>query len=327
LKETPFFVNIKDTSRTQQMSETMTFEQQFFPATSTLVMDVPLTCIDPLPSDTFTNEKSNSDMGFDDYSVEVLEPTPIGYANIKIVEHIPLMAATWLEEGYLSSFLTLLQEPKVQGGAPALTKRTADDDDDDDDSSSVTSSSKNCSDESNFKASQLVQWTARFEDLVAFRNKYNHCLVPLTWPENPGLAHWIKRQRYQYSLKQEGKHSTLSPDREEALSKLGFIWDSHAAQWEERLKELDEFRDTHGHCYVPTKYPENPKLSIWVKCQRRQYKLFQTGGRSNMTAERISRLLRVGFVFYPRVAKRSLSISSTVSNGRGGGGGMEYSCL
>jgi Helicase associated domain len=308
------------------MSETMIFEQKLFPATNSTIVDIPLTCVDPSPWDTTTNEKSNSDLAFD-YE-EGLEPTPIGYENIKIVEQsrIPLLAATWLEEGYWSSFLTLLQEPKVQGGAPSLTTTTTDDDDGDD-----SSCSKNCSDESNFKASQLVQWTARFEDLVAFRNKYNHCLVPLTWPENPGLAHWIKRQRYQYSLKQEGKHSTLSPDREEALSKLGFTWDSHAAQWEERLKELEEFRDTHGHCYVPTKYPENPKLSIWVKCQRRQYKLFQTGSRSNMTAERISRLLRVGFVFYPRVAKRSLSISSTMSNGRGGGGsgsgGMEYSCL
>jgi hypothetical protein len=27
--------------------------------------------------------------------------------------------------------------------------------------------------------------------MVAFREKYGHCLVPLNWPANPSLAHWV----------------------------------------------------------------------------------------------------------------------------------------
>ena len=49
------------------------------------------------------------------------------------------------------------------------------------------------------------------------------------------------------------------------LEQLGFVWDSHASGWEERLKELKDFKDMHGHCRVPKTYAENPQLAIWVK--------------------------------------------------------------
>ncbi len=39
------------------------------------------------------------------------------------------------------------------------------------------------------------------------------------------------------------------------------------------IQELLTFRDTHGHCNVPQKYPENPALGAWVAQQRRRYKL------------------------------------------------------
>ena len=43
------------------------------------------------------------------------------------------------------------------------------------------------------------KWNARYQDLVEFRRRTGHCLVPLEYQENPPLAHWIKRQRCQYS--------------------------------------------------------------------------------------------------------------------------------
>jgi len=39
------------------------------------------------------------------------------------------------------------------------------------------------------------------------------------------------------------------------------------------MQELLTFRDTHGHCNVPQKYPDNPALGAWVAQQRRRYKL------------------------------------------------------
>jgi hypothetical protein len=157
-------------------------------------------------------------------------------------------------------------------------------------------------------ADQSDRWNERFQELCQFRREYEYCCVPSHWPKNRPLALWVKRQRYQYRIKNAGQRSTMTEDREKLLEQLGFVWDSRSAFWEERLNELHAYRDMHGHCNVPTKYPENPKLTVWAKCQRRQFKLFCTEGskRSNMTLERISKLARVGFVFNPRKAKRQI---------------------
>jgi hypothetical protein len=154
-----------------------------------------------------------------------------------------------------------------------------------------------------FRSNQLEQWSQRYQELIEFKDEFKHCLVPLSWPRNPSLAHWVKRQRHQYRAKNEGKHSTMTPDRQAALESLGFVWDSHAAGWEMRWKELSEFREIYGHCKVPKKYPKNPQLAVWVKCQRRQFKLFCQGTESNITRVRIEKLLALGFVFSPRIHK------------------------
>jgi hypothetical protein len=145
------------------------------------------------------------------------------------------------------------------------------------------------------------RWQLRLEELEEFGKEHGHCCVPSNWPENPSLAQWVKRQRYQHKLKTEGKHSNLTDEREAALNKQGFVWDSHAIFWDERLSELCAFRDKHGHCNVPTKYPDNQPLAVWAKCQRRQFSLFFQGDhRSNMTLERASKLVLAGFVLNPR---------------------------
>jgi hypothetical protein len=157
-----------------------------------------------------------------------------------------------------------------------------------------------------YSVHQTSRWGQRYQDLIEFRKEYGHCVVPSYLPKNMPLALWIKRQRSQFKLKKEGKHSNMTDEREQILSSLGFVWDSHAAFWEERLGELRTFQDEYGHSNVPTKYPENPQLAIWAKCQRRQFKLFTQGehSRSHMTLERISKLASVGFVFDPRKMRR-----------------------
>lgn len=158
-----------------------------------------------------------------------------------------------------------------------------------------------------FRNDHLEQWNQRFHELIQFRKDFNHCNVPLNWPRNPSLSHWVKRQRFQYRIKAEGKHSTLTDERQVLLEGLHFVWDSHAAGWEERLNELREFHKANGHCNVPKKYPANPSLAIWVKCQRRQFKLLRAGKTSNMSPQRIEKLLSLGFVFDPRM-KRNTSM-------------------
>lgn len=151
---------------------------------------------------------------------------------------------------------------------------------------------------------QSDMWGKRFQELCKYKDHHGDCLVPHNWRENVPLAKWVKRQRYQYKLKKEGKHSTMSDAREIALEQVGFRWEYHKVAWEERLKELHEFREEKGHCNVPSTYPENPQLSVWVQCQRRQYKLYCKGERSYMTEERIEKLRGLDFVWDPRSAVR-----------------------
>jgi Helicase associated domain len=146
-----------------------------------------------------------------------------------------------------------------------------------------------------FRPYQAGQWTEKFDELCMYRQRFGHCLVPHTYKENLPLARWVKRQRYQYKLMLEGKPSTMTEDRVKALEEIGFVWDSQGTAWEERLMELRDFRNAFQHCNVPSNYSENKCLSTWVKCQRRQMKLFREGKPSNMTPERVEKLESLGF--------------------------------
>jgi hypothetical protein len=151
---------------------------------------------------------------------------------------------------------------------------------------------------------QLKKWDERFQELLKFKEEYGHFLVPYRWTRNRELARWVKRQRHQFKLKCKGQKSALNHDRLRALEKVGFVWNSHHAIWDEKIQELKEFTRCHGHANVPFKYPQNRQLSIWVRSQRRQYKLLgeyaQGKRRSYMTKERYHQLRDLGFDFNPR---------------------------
>ena len=141
-------------------------------------------------------------------------------------------------------------------------------------------------------------WMEQFEQLILFKKHHGHCLVPHTFPENPILARWVKRQRYQYKLKMSGKVSTITEGRIQKLESIGFVWDSHASTWIKRFQDLRDFREKHGHCNVPHNYSLDPELATWVKCQRRQYKLYWSSNKaSGMTLDRMEALNKLGFAW------------------------------
>ena len=110
--------------------------------------------------------------------------------------------------------------------------------------------------------------------------------------------HQVKRQRYQYKLKVVlGKKSNLTQDRIDALNKLDFMWNSHDSVWLSRFHELQQYaQDNNGSVLVPSTYPSNPGLSIWVKRQRRQYLFRNNGTRSHtMTEYRLNALNSINF--------------------------------
>merc|ERR1712154_706761 len=147
----------------------------------------------------------------------------------------------------------------------------------------------------NFRPYQEEKWKERYEDLLSFRKDKGNCLVPHTYPTNPTLARWVKRQRYQYKLFQQKLPSSMTQERIDMLDGVGFVWHSHEVVWHERLCELKDFKAKTGDCLVPSNYLPNPKLATWVKCQRRQYKLHLRGSPSNITVERIKILEDIGF--------------------------------
>jgi hypothetical protein len=145
----------------------------------------------------------------------------------------------------------------------------------------------------------------KYEELLDYRLKNGDCLVPNQFPPNPSLAEWVKRQRYQYKLKCQGQHSSMSDDRIACLAKLGFVWNSHDAVWETRYVELRQYKNKFGDTNVPSSYEANPKLAIWVKRQRRQYKFLKEGKPSTMTAYRVSKLNDIMFSWSGRKAKKT----------------------
>lgn len=157
---------------------------------------------------------------------------------------------------------------------------------------------------------QSKKWQQFFLELVEFKKRRGNCLVPHYYTKNPALARWVKRQRYQYNLRRQGKKSSITHDRIRMLEKIGFVWDSHEAAWVERLKELEMFKAVNGTCSVPATYKRNPKLATWVKCQRRQYRLFCEGKPANISSERILDLESIGFEWEVRQSAPSEKMKS-----------------
>ena len=145
-----------------------------------------------------------------------------------------------------------------------------------------------------FKPFQIDNWNKRYSELLLFFQTYGHVHVPHTYPQNPQLARWVKRQRRQNKLLQQERSSTLDDERIALLNNLGFVWDSHEHRWQENLIELQDFCIENGHCNVSSNHT-NKKLATWVKCQRRQYKLLMSGKKSSMTQRRIQELEGIGF--------------------------------
>jgi len=174
------------------------------------------------------------------------------------------------------------------------------------------------SNENRFRQHHFEMWQKRFAELVGFQKNFKHCLVPFDYQaENLAtgeLCRWVRRQRYQYNLFRQEKHSSMTLERIRKLNNIGFVWDSREALWQERLRELLKFEEEYGNCDVPAIYAPNPQLGSWVKCQRRQYKLYLEGKTSNMTKERKEELEKYGFQWSIRKPILTASSSSSSSS-------------
>ena len=175
----------------------------------------------------------------------------------------------------------------------------------------TTTSSQYCP---KFRVYQKEKWWDRYEDLVHFFNTHGHSQVGLEKDStDKGLVRWVKRQRYQYRLMNDGKPSSMTQERIDALACLNFVWDSHGSAWDVHYEQLIGYHANHGHCNVSARYPLNQSLASWVKHQRRQYRRFHAGEPANITTERIAKLEQIGFQWRLRASPTATTTSRAQS--------------
>jgi len=138
-------------------------------------------------------------------------------------------------------------------------------------------------------------WNARFEELRAFHAEKGHFHLP----KKDTLSQWARDQRTQYAKAERGAQSTLTPERREALDSIGFPWRLWTKKtWEERLSDLQAFKDEHGNCDVPIRRDEPQSLATWVDEQRKLYRNKQKGKKNALSDEREAKLEEMGFSWY-----------------------------
>src|SRR5262245_8105900 len=141
---------------------------------------------------------------------------------------------------------------------------------------------------------QEKRWEKYFAQLAGFKQLHGHCQVSRRDTEFHGLAIWLSSQR---QLANAGR---LRRDRLRRLKKLGMESGKTEHRWNKRLAELQAYKERHGHCDVPARWPENKQLAFWVdnqRCWRR---------RGILKRNRIMRLNQLGFSWSTRLEPAAL---------------------
>ena len=116
-----------------------------------------------------------------------------------------------------------------------------------------------------FQFTSVNKWRNQFLKLQQFQQTHGHCLVP---QEDPVLGQWVNRQRR--SLPK------LSNEQRSLLESIGFQWSIYPT-WDEMYNQLKIYKETNGHCCVPTSSTSTnssicTSLGRWVYNQRQAYK-------------------------------------------------------
>jgi hypothetical protein len=117
---------------------------------------------------------------------------------------------------------------------------------------------------------QHEQWNMKYEQLVEFKRKKGHCMVPRSYEQNKSLGNWVHTQRTFHN------NNKLGIDRKIILDEIGFTWkpdgDHNFKQddklWHQQYENVVEFKRIYGHCMVPKTYEKDKSLGQWVNRQR-----------------------------------------------------------
>jgi hypothetical protein len=125
-------------------------------------------------------------------------------------------------------------------------------------------------------------WDDMLNQLSDFKQEHGHLKVPQQYDENPKLGRWVRNWRSKYREYKRTNGQKGDPHSMKRLESSGLVDDistgnehrdtiNHSG-WYDRYKQLSDFKQKHGHLKVPQQYDENPKLGVWVKNKRFNYR-------------------------------------------------------
>ena len=139
------------------------------------------------------------------------------------------------------------------------------------------------------KPKRTSSWDKMYQRLIAYKDKHNgNTKVPDRYNQDPQLGHWVQTQRQTY------KNEKMPAERANLLDSIGFDWSPARGapgreSWNEMYLRLIAYQSVHGNTKVPRKYEQDRQLAIWVKNQRRAYKM------KTMATERVTLLNSIDF--------------------------------
>jgi hypothetical protein len=127
-----------------------------------------------------------------------------------------------------------------------------------------------------FKWSLGLAFDERFNDLMAFKAKFDHCDVSCNG-EDASLGKWCSHLRSSYKKMQNNQkpNNKLSDEQIQRLNDAGFKWSLKVgSSFDKRFNDLMTFKPKYGHCDV-SKLGENASLGQWCGQLRSLYQKMQ----------------------------------------------------
>ncbi len=162
-----------------------------------------------------------------------------------------------------------------------------------------------------FKWSATKTFDEHLADLIEFKKIHGHCIPTADYPMLRSWSYYMRRcykdQLVNRDKDEAAEAGTISANGKipkpkqsitavqiKKLNEIGFQWTTRKT-FDDRIEELVAFKEKHGHCNVPRKYPS---LGIWCENVRQAYSRRHKGKpvlKFNLSEERVARLQEVGF--------------------------------
>lgn len=139
-------------------------------------------------------------------------------------------------------------------------------------------------------------WDDMYEKLERYHGIHGN--IVLQKSKDKKLYEWMIYCRYKRA------RNELTVERINKLDKLGFIWDSDDARWEEKYETLKNFKNTFGHINVSKEY--SCALFRWIERQR------TAKGRDELSEYRIKKLEDLGMIWILKDHQWNLNYSEVL---------------